>query len=160
MATNPDSALKLTTSQGVTRTLDDWSTMFHLCLVVLPARAEANVYVPSGMRLFSVFGDADCKFAFVVAGPESVAKRLLGEAEQRVVTFVDPDLELVHSLGLEHLPAFVLLRQDTTVVTSTEGWNPKEWQRVARETARMLSWTVPEVHQVGDPAPFSGWPVA
>ena len=160
MAKNPDPALKLTTSQGVTRTLDDWSTMFHLCLVVLPARAEAAAYVPIGMRLFAVFGDADCKFAFVVAGPESVAKRLLGDAERRVVTFVDPDLELVHSLGLERLPAFVLLRQDTTLVTATEGWNPKEWQRVARETARMLSWTAPEVAQDGDPAPFSGWPVA
>jgi hypothetical protein len=159
MATNPDPELKLTTSRGVTRTLDDWSTMFHLCLVVLPARSEAGVYVPIGMRLFDVFGDADCKFAFVVTGPESVARRMLGEVEPRVLTFVDPDLELVKSLGLERLPAFVLLRQDTTLVTSTEGWSPKEWQRVARETGRMLDWTVPEVSQPGDPAPFSGWPL-
>ena len=160
MATNPDPELKLTTSRGVTRTLDDWSTMFHLCLIVLPARSEAAAFVPIGMRLFDVFGDADCKFAFVVTGPESVAHRLLGDAERRVLTFVDPDLELVKSLGLERLPAFVLLRQDTTLVTSTDGWNPKEWQRVARETGRMLDWTVPEVSQPGDPAPFAGWPVA
>jgi hypothetical protein len=160
MAKNPDPALKLTTSQGVTRTLDDWSTMFHLCLVVLPARTEAAAYVPVGLRLFSVFGDADCRFAFVVTGPESVAKRLLGDAESKVVTYVDPDRELVASLGLERLPAFVLLRQDTTLVTATEGWDPKDWQRVAREAGRLLAWTVPEVAAEGDPPPFAGWPAA
>lgn len=159
MAKNPDPALKLTTSRGVTRTLDDWSTMFHLCLVVLPARSEAAAYVPIGMRLFAVFGDADCRFAFVVTGPESVASRILGDAEAKVTTFVDPDLELVKSLGLERLPAFVLLRQDTTLVTSAEGWSPSEWQRVARDTAKLLAWTAPEVSRPGDPAPFAGWPV-
>ena len=33
MPKNPDPNLKLTSTKGVTRTLDDWSTMFHLCLV-------------------------------------------------------------------------------------------------------------------------------
>ena len=160
MAKSPDPTLKLTTSKGVTRTLDDWSTMFHLCLVVLPARPEAAAYVPIGLRLFATFGDADCRFAFVVTGPERIATRLLGEAEDRVVTFVDPDLELVSSLGLERLPAFVLLRQDTTLVAAAEGWRPKEWQSVAREAGKVLAWTVPEVRGPGDPAPFEGWPAA
>jgi hypothetical protein len=66
----------------------------------------------------------------------------------------------VKDLGLERLPAFVLLRQDTTLVTSAEGWDPKEWQRVARETGRILAWTVPEVTGPGDPRPFPGWPVS
>ena len=59
VAKNPDPALKLTTSKGVTRTLDDWSTVFHLCLVILPARSEASVYVPVGERIFATIGDAD-----------------------------------------------------------------------------------------------------
>ncbi|MBM3670884.1 MAG: hypothetical protein FJW86_01670 [Actinobacteria bacterium] len=159
MAKNPDPALKLTTSQGVTRTLDDWSTMFHLFLVVLPARSEAASYVPIGMRLFQVFGDADCRFAFVVTGPESVAKRMLGDAESTVVTYVDPDLELVKSLGLERLPACVLLRQDTSLVTAAEGWDPREWQRVTREASELTAWTTPEVASEGDPPAFQGWPV-
>jgi hypothetical protein len=160
MAANPHPALKLTTSRGVTRTLDDWSTMFHLCLVVLPGRSEAAAYVPVGMKMFSVFGDADCRFAFVVTGSDVVAKRLLGDAESKVVTYVDPDLELVKSLGLERLPAFVLLRQDTTVVAATEGWKASEWQRVARETARQLAWTVPDVATPDAPPSFPGWPVS
>jgi hypothetical protein len=159
VATNPDPALKLTTSEGVTRTLDDWSTMFHLCLVILPARSEAAAFVPIGDRFFATIGDADARASFVVAGPESVARRLLGTETKRNVVFIDPDLEFVRSLGLERLPAFVLLRQDTTVVAAAEGWDPKEWSDVAREVVRMLAWTRPEISGPGDPAPFPGWPV-
>ena len=61
MAKNPDPTLKLTSSKGVTRTLDDWSTMFHLCLVILPDRPEASVFVPIAQRIFATFGDADCR---------------------------------------------------------------------------------------------------
>lgn len=159
MAKNPDPELKLTTSQGITRTLDDWSTIFHLFLVALPARSEAIPFVRIGMRLFAVFGDADCHFSFVVTGPHTVAKRMLGEAESEVLTFVDPELELVKSLGLERLPAFVLLRQDTSLVTASEGWDPRDWQRVAREGAKLLAWTFPVLAAEGDPPAFPGWPV-
>jgi hypothetical protein len=159
VATNPDPTLKLTTLQGVTRTLDDWSTMFNLCLVILPARAEAAAFVPIGDRIFATMGDADARASFVVAGPESVAKRLLGTEIERNVVFVDPDLELVHALGLERLPALVLLRQDTSVVAAAEGWDPKEWHEVVVEIGKMLAWTRPELASPGDPAPFPGWPV-
>ena len=159
MAKNPDPTLKLTTSKGVVRTLDDWTTMFHLCVVVLPARPEATAFVPIARRIFATFGDADCTVGFVVTGPESVAERLLGPTETQDVTFVDPDLELVTSLGLERLPAFVHLRQDTSLVASTEGWDAKEWQRVAREVGKAMAWTVPEVGAPGDPRTFGGWPV-
>lgn len=160
MTKNPEPTLKLTTSKGVTRTLDDWATMFHLLLVVLPARTEASVFVPIAQRIFATFGDADCTTAYVVTGPETVAERLLGPTASREVIFVDPDLELTKSLGLERLPAFVHLRQDTSLGAVTEGWDPKEWQRVAREVGKAMAWTVPEVAGPGDPPAFEGWPVA
>jgi hypothetical protein len=156
---NPDPSLKLTSSKGTTRTLDDWSTIFHLCLVILPARPEASAWLPVARRLFRTFGDADCHTAYCVAGPEEVARRIVGDAENDAIVFVDPDGALVRSLGLEHLPAFVHLRQDTTLVAAAEGWDPKEWQRVAREVGKALAWTVPEVAGPGDPAPTPGWPV-
>jgi hypothetical protein len=159
MAKNPDSTLKLTTSKGVTRTLDDWATMFHLCLVVLPARLEASVFVPIGERIFATLGDADCHTAFLVTGPASVAERLLGPTAKADMVFVDPDLELVSSLGLERLPALVHLRQDTSLGASTEGWDPTAWQRTAKEVAKAMAWTVPEVAGKGDPPSFEGWPV-
>ncbi len=152
--------MKLATSAGVTRTLDDWTTMFHLCLVVLPARPEGAAWVPVAERIFATFGDADCHSAFVVPAGEQVAARLLGDAERRVMTFVDPDLAFVRGLGLERLPAFVHLRQDATVVASSEGWDPRDWQRVAREVGAAMAWTVPDVAGPGDPRRTPGWPIS
>jgi hypothetical protein len=160
VAQNPDPSLKLATSAGVTRTLDDWTTMFHLCLVVLPARPEGAAWIPVGQQIFATFGDADCRCAFVVAGNAEVARRILGDSETGVMTFVDPDLELVRSLGLERLPAFVHLRQDTALVAAAEGWDPREWQQVARQVGASMAWTVPELGGPGTPAATPGWPVS
>ena len=156
---SPDPNLKLSSSKGVARTVDDWTTMFHLCLVILPPRPEANAYIPIARRIFKVFGDADCHTAFCVAGNEFIARGVLGDAEDEYLTFVDPDGAFVQSLGIEHLPAFVHLRQDTTLVAGAEGWNPREWQQVAKEIAKSMAWSVPEVAAQGDPAPTQGWPV-
>ena len=159
MAKNPDPSIKLTSSKGQTRTLDDWSTMFHLCLVILPPRPEAARFIPIAERIFKVFGDADCRTAFCVVGNEFIARGVLGDAEDRYMTFCDPDAELVTSLGLTHLPAFVHLCQDTTVLAAAEGWDPHEWQRVAKAIGKELKWSHPEVSGPGDPAPTPGWPV-
>jgi hypothetical protein len=157
VAKDPDPTLELTSIKGVTRTLDDWSTMFHLCLVVLPDRPEASAWVPVARRVFRTFADADCHAAYCVTGTENIARRILGDAEQEAVVFVDPDRSFVRSLGLERLPAFVHLRQDTTLVAAAEGWDPREWQRVAREVGKAMAWTVPEVAGPSDPAPTPGW---
>ncbi|MBV8950840.1 MAG: hypothetical protein JOZ99_08195, partial [Actinobacteria bacterium] len=58
MAQNPDPTLKITSLNGATRTLDDWTTMFHLCLVVLPDRPEGAMWIPVARRIFQVLGDA------------------------------------------------------------------------------------------------------
>lgn len=158
VASDPDPTLELTSLRGVTRTLDDWSTMFHLCLVILPDRPEASRWVPVARRIFRTFGDADCRTAFCVTGPRAIAERILGDATSDSLVFVDPGRALVKSLGLERLPAFVHLRQDTSLVVAAEGWDPREWQRVAREVGKVLAWTVPEVAGAGDPAPTPGWP--
>ena len=159
MAKNPDPTIKLTSSKGVTRTIDDWTTMFHLCLVILPPRPEASVFIPIARRIFQVFGDADCRTAFCVVGNEFIARGVLGPAEDQYLTFTDPDGEFVQSLGLTHLPAFVHLRQNTTLVAAAEGWDPHEWQAVAKEVGKAMAWTVPEVAGPGDPPATPGWPL-
>lgn len=158
MAKNPDPGLALTTLTGSTRTLDDWTTLFHLVLVVLPDRPEARAFVPIGNRIFATFGDADCRVAFVVPSTAAVARKILEGAETKHMVFLDPDRALVASLGLERLPAFVHLRQDTTLASVAEGWDPREWQRVAREIGKAMAWTWPEVSRPGDPPPTPGWP--
>ncbi|HEY7439581.1 MAG TPA: hypothetical protein VIC35_09310 [Acidimicrobiia bacterium] len=161
MAKNPDPSLELTTSKGVTRTLDDWSTMFQLCLVILPDRPEAAAWIPVAQRIGAVLGDSDVRTAYVVTSTAAIARRILGEEADRVLTFVDPDQALVRSLGLEHLPAFVYLRQDTTVGAAADGWNVSEWQNVAKETAAAMQWSVPDLAPPGKPLPAAsaGWPV-
>lgn len=159
MAKNPDPNIKLTSTKGVTRTLDDWSTMFHLCLVILPPRPEAAMFIPIARRIFNVLGDADCRTALCVAGNEFIARGVLGDAEDEYLSFIDPGGEFVTSLGLTHLPAFVHLRQNTTVVAAAEGWDPKTWQAVAKEVAKSMAWSVPTVAGAGDPPPTPGWPV-
>jgi hypothetical protein len=157
VAKNPDPSLKLSSLKGVTRTLDDWATMFHLTLVMLPARPEASAWVPIGRRIFRVFCDADCRAAYYVAGTPTVARRILGDAADEALVFVDPDRALAQSLGLERLPAFVHLAQDTSVVAAAEGWSPREWQDVARAVGKAMAWSVPEVSGPGDPPATPGW---
>jgi hypothetical protein len=160
MAKNPDPTLSLTNLAGTTRTLDDWATMFHLVLVVLPDRPEASRWVPIAERIFATFGDADCRTAFVVPSAPSVARKILDGAESKVMTFVDPDRAFVTSLGLERLPAFVHLRQNTTLANVAEGWDVREWQRVAREIGKAMAWTYPEIAHRTDPPATDGWPAA
>lgn len=159
MAQNPDPFIELTTIAGRTRPLDDWLTVFHLCLTALPAWPEAQNYVQVAARALEVFRGADCKTAFLVTGNEQQARRLLGPDAGRFVVFLDPDRKFVQSLGLTHLPAFVHLRADTTLVDAAEGWDPGGWDRVAEGLGKAMAWSRPVFPMPGDPPPFDGWAV-
>ena len=161
VAKNPDPTLELSTAAGVTRTLDDWTTMFHLCLVVLPDRPEAAQWIPVARRIFSVLGDSDARTAYVIPSTPAIAQRILADESDRAMVFVDPDRTFIKSLALEHLPALVHIRQDTSVGAVAEGWDPPAWQKVAREIARAMAWSVPDVAPPGVPIPArpAGWAV-
>jgi hypothetical protein len=159
VAQNPDPSLALTSLKGVTRTLDDWATVFHLAVVLLPARPEAAAWVPVIDRIYRTFGDSDVRTTICVSSTSPIARRILGDAADRWLTFTDPDETLARSLGLERLPAFVHLRQDTSLVAAAEGWDPAEWQRVAKEVGKAMAWSVPTVAGPGDPPPTPGWPL-
>jgi hypothetical protein len=160
VAQNPNPQLSVTSYKGVTRTLDDWATVFNIALVILPDRPEAAGFVPVIDRIFATFGDSDVRTIVCVPSTNAIAKRVLGDAVDRWLVWCDPDRTLIDSLGLERLPAFVVLRQDLSLVTSAQGWSPTEWQRVADEIARKEHWTSPVVSGRGDPAPTPGWPAA
>src|SRR5690606_19763075 len=95
MAKNPDPTLPLSTITGVTRTLDDWTTMFHMVLVVLPDRLEGAQWVPIAERIFATFGDSDAKVAFLVPGPAPMAERLLEQGSGKYSVFLDPDRAVI-----------------------------------------------------------------
>lgn len=157
VAHNPDPTIPLTTIKGVTKSLDDWTTTFHLCLIVLPGRPEASIHVPVAKRILDVFSGADCRTAYLIAGNERSATRVLGEESAERLVFCDPESALVRSLGLTRLPAFVHLNVDTTLVAAAEGWDPKEWNAVASGLATSMRWTKPAIPSAHDPAPSEGW---
>jgi hypothetical protein len=160
VAKNPDPLLQITSYKDVTRTLDDWTTVFNIAVIVLPDRPEGAGFVPVVDRIFATFGDSDVRCIVCIPSTKAIAKRILGNAVDRWLVWCDPDRAFVESLGLERLPAFLMLRQDTSLVTAVQGWSPTEWQRVANEIAAKEHWTTPLVSGRGDPAPTPGWPVA
>src|SRR5438094_8635996 len=107
MAQDPDPCVELTTIRGVTRTLDDWTTSFHLAATVLPGRPEASAYVRIGRRIADVLGGSDCRPAFVIVGNERSARRVLGPAADQYFCFLDPEGAFVNGAGISLLPAFV-----------------------------------------------------
>ena len=160
VAQNPDPQLAITSYAGVTRTLDDWTTVFNIALIVLPDRPEGAAFVPVIERIFATFGDSDVRTIVCVPTTAGITKRILGEMCDKWLVWCDADRALVTSLGLERLPAFVHLRQDTSLVSAAQGWSPTEWQRVADEIAKHEHWTSPIVSGRGDPAPTPGWSLA
>ena len=157
MAQNPDPSLELTSITGVTRTLDDWATVFNLAIVLLPDRPEAAAWVPVIDRIYATLGDSDVRATVCVSAGESITRRILGDAASRWLTFCDEGHRLASALGLERLPAFVHLRQDTSLVAAAQGWSPSEWQRVADEIAKKEHWTSPRIAAPGNPRPTAGW---
>jgi hypothetical protein len=157
VAQDPDPTIELTTLRGVTRTLDDWTTSFHLALVVLPGRPEASPYVRVGRRIADVFGGSDTRVAFLVAGPERIARRVLGADADRYLVFLDPDGLVVKSLGLARLPALAHIRLDCSLAGAAEGWDPTKWDEVAGGLAKAMAWTKPLIPAPGDPPPSEGW---
>jgi len=157
VAQNPDPQIAVTSFTGVTRTLDDWATVFNLAIVVLPDRPEGAQFVPVVERIFATLGDANVHAVVCMPTTPAIAARVLGDLTERWMVWCDADRALVEGLGLERLPAFVHLRQDTTLVTAAQGWSPTEWQRVADEIAAHTHWTSPVLAGSGPPA-TPGWP--
>jgi hypothetical protein len=160
VAQNPDPSLELTSIKGTTRTIDDWATVFHLAIVILPPRPEASQWVPVIDRMYATLGDSDARTCICVTGNAMMAKKIIGDAADRWLTFCDPDGGLAKGLKLERLPAFVHIRQDTSLVDAAEGWSPSAWQRVADGIAKSANWSSPVLAHRKNPPPSPGWPLS
>jgi hypothetical protein len=161
VATNPPGDVRLAPLDGEPRTLAAWLTTFHLAVVILdPYTYESAWLLETSGRVLESFRGADCRVAFVVTASPDEAREFLGPWADRVLTFTDPDRELVKGLGLNELPAFVHLRQDGQAAGVAEGWDPPEWREVASRLAKDMSWTRPLIPAPTDPKPYAGSPAA
>jgi hypothetical protein len=160
MATNPPLDLTLTPLRGQGRTLEQWLTNFHLCVVVLdPYTNESAWALESAGRVLSDYAQADVRVGWVVTADADDAVRFLGPWSERLLTFADPDREVVKALGLAELPALVHINMSGAVEGVAEGWNPEAWREdVFVNLSRLLSWTVPALPVPGDPVAFAGSP--
>jgi hypothetical protein len=157
VATDPPADLTLAPINGEPRTIAEWVTTFQLAAVVLdPYTNESAWIIDTAGRVLTHFREADCRVAFIVTGTADDARQFLGPWADKVLTFADPDRASVRALGLNELPAFVQVRGDLHVAAAAEGWDPEEWQQVARSLAENMSWSAPLVPDQGDPSPYAG----
>jgi hypothetical protein len=159
VAVTPAPDVSLNPLQGDARPLESWVTMFHLALVVLdPFTHESSWLIETAGRVMRSFTGADCRVAWLVTANEDQTAEFMGPWADEMLTFADPDREMVKALGLESLPAFVHLDLDLNVIGAAEGWNPDEWRDVATGLATAMSWTRPAIPGPGDPTPYAGTP--
>jgi hypothetical protein len=141
------------------RTIGEWTTMFHLAIVVLdPYTYESSWILDTATRVLRNFAAADCRVAFLVTADEADTRTFLGPLVPEFLVLVDPDREATKGLGLEHLPAFVHINQSHAVEAKAEGWQPDDWRQVAENLATRMSWARPVIPAAGDPTPFEGSP--
>jgi hypothetical protein len=153
----PDTPLKVL--GGETRPLEEWTTTFHLALVVLdPYTYESAWLLDTAGRILQHFAEADCRTAFLLTCGDEEAATFLGPWAHELLTFVDPDRLAVKNLGLERLPALVHINQANQIEAKAEGWEPDEWRAVAENLADRMRWRRPVIPETGDPSPYVGTP--
>ncbi|KAA0233092.1 MAG: hypothetical protein EDR02_15055 [Actinobacteria bacterium] len=151
--------LELRPLNGGTRTAAEQLTMFHLVFAVIdPYTYESSWILETAARILTNFFGADCRVAWLVTGDEKAAREFLGPLAESILTFVDPDREVVKALEISELPAFVHISQDLSIEASAQGWDPAEWREVAENLAEKMSWTRPVIPVDGDPVGYPGTP--
>jgi hypothetical protein len=141
------------------RTIAEWTTMFHLAIVLLdPYTYESSWILDTATRILRTYAGADCRVAFLVTADEADTRTFLGPLLDEFLGFFDPDRAAVKAFGLEQLPAFVHVNQSHALEASAQGWNPDEWRLVAENLTVRMSWGRPVIPLAGDPTPFEGSP--
>ncbi len=146
---------------GDARPFSDWLTTFPLLLGVIdPYTHESSWLLDTTKRIFHHYSGAGVRVAWLAAGPADGVKTFLGPYAEEHLTFADPDRTAVKALGLETLPALVLVKQDGTISAASEGWDPAGWRNVIDTLAAQVGWSELTVPGPKDPAPYPGTPAA
>ena len=144
---------------GQGRPLSEWLTTFQLvCVVLDPYTWESAWILETAGRLLRTYAESDCRVAWLVTAPSAEARQFLGPWGEEILSFVDPEREIVKALHLEQLPALVHITQDGALAGVAEGWDAADWRPITHELSRMLSWSTPVLPTAGDPGPFAGSP--
>ena len=160
MATNPPLDLVLRALDGPSLSVREWLTTFPLLFVAVdPGNRRSQWILPTAARILTDYDQADCRVAWLVGGDELDAHRFLGRRAREILTFVDPELEVISAFGLGSLPAVVHLAMTGEVVTAVEGWDPLAWRALTVKLSRSVGWSRPVVPAPKDPGAFAGAPI-
>jgi hypothetical protein len=155
--TEVEGSIELHQLDGETATIGEWTSQFHLALVVVdPFTFESAWILEVAGQLLREFSEADCRTAWLVTGTRANARQFLGPWAQEMLTFVDTDRSVTQALGIEYLPAFVHLNVDHDIESLAEGWEPADWQEAADHLTEVMDWSVVSIAKLGGPAPFEG----
>lgn len=159
VASDPSLDVELVSTTGQTRPLGNWLTNFPLALVLVdPYTLESSWILDTAERVFDFFRAADARVGFVATAHVDDTKTFLGPLAERNLAFADGDRLLVKSLGLATLPAFVVIRQDGSLLGAAEGWDPTTWKALADQLSKLSGWTKVVLPAKGDPAAYPGTP--
>lgn len=141
------------------RRLEEWLTTFPLAPVILDPYTHQSAWIlNTARRILLNYSGAGCRTCWVVTCGADDARRFLGPYSKELLTFCDPQRRVTRALGLESLPAFMLVRQDGSVAASAQGWAPSEWRAVAEALSDLTEWKRPMIGDGADPAAFAGTP--
>lgn len=157
MALNTD--VELHPIGGEPVSLADQTQLFHFVAVAIdPYEIESSWILETASRILFELREADCRVAWVVTAEEDDARTFLGPHAENVLTFCDPDRELVKALGLEQIPALIHVSTSQELVGRANGWNPETWKPITNHLAEILAWNRPSYPKPGDPPAFAGSP--
>ena len=125
VAQNPNPLLPITSYAGVTRTLDDWATVFNIMLIVLPDRPEGAGFIPVVDRIFATFGDSDVRTVICVPSTEGDHQAHPRQRRRPVADLVAiPTARSSTASVSSAFPSFLMLRQDTQLIYRGTGLEP------------------------------------
>ncbi len=71
-----------------------------------------------------------------------------------------PIARFVAAVGVEQIPALVVVGTNQELVGKADGWDPAQWRPITDNLAKVLAWNRPPYPRPGDPAAFAGSPAA
>jgi len=161
VTTDVQAAVELNPLTGEGRPISEWTTNFHLAIVVLdPYTNESSWILKTALRVLRNYSEADVRIALLVTAPEAEVREYVGPLASEILIFTDPERTAAKAFGLDTLPAFVHINQAHQVESAAQGWNPAEWAAVAANLSARMDWTVPQIPENGDPSPFAGSPLS
>lgn len=139
--------------------LRDWLTTFPLVPIILdPYTEESSRILPTAYRILSSYRDAGCRPCWILTCSHKDAEAYLGPWAEQLLTFTDPKRQLVATLGVGFLPAFLFILPSGAIARTTEGWDPVKWRSVAETISRTIHWSRPLIGSFQDPAAYLGTP--